>query len=63
VSDVRDKGAARAVEVLSTLVIPQIAPFTPDDLGEIPGELPVEDVPVGIAMRGSDRTIPGGEDG
>jgi hypothetical protein len=62
VSDIRDERPARAIEVLSTLVVPQIAAFAPDDLREIPSELPVEDVTIGIAMRGSDRSVPGGED-
>jgi hypothetical protein len=62
VSDIRDERPARAIEVLSTLVVPQIAAFAPDDLREIPCELPVEDVTIGIAMRGSDRSVPGGED-
>jgi hypothetical protein len=62
VADVRDEGTARSVEVPLTLVVPQVAPFPPDDLGKIPIELPVEDVTVGIAMRGSDRAVPGGEE-
>jgi hypothetical protein len=60
--DIRDEGTAGAIEVLSTLVIPQIAAFSPDDLREIPSELPVEDVTIRIAMRGSDRSVPGGEE-
>jgi hypothetical protein len=62
VADVRDEGTARSVEVPLTLVVPQVATFPPDDLGKIPIELPVEDVTVGIAMRGSDRAVPGGEE-
>jgi hypothetical protein len=62
VADVRDEGASRTVEVPLTLLIEQVTAFSPDDLGKIPSELPVEDVTIRIAMRGSDRTVPGGED-
>ena len=63
VADVGDEGTSGSVEILSALVVPQVAPFSPDDLGEFPGELPVEDVTVRIAMRRGDRAVPGGEDG
>ena len=60
VADVRDERPSVSVEIPLTLVIPQVAPLPPNDLREIPGELPVEDVTVRIAMRGSDRAVPAG---
>jgi hypothetical protein len=62
VANVRDEGTSRTVEIPLTLLVPEIAAFSPDDLGKIPGELPVEDVTIRIAMRGSDRAVPGGEE-
>jgi hypothetical protein len=62
-ADVCDEGASGSVEVPLTLVVPQVAPFSPYDLGEFPGELSVEDVTLWVSMRGSDRAIPGGEEG
>jgi hypothetical protein len=62
VTDVRDEGTSRSIEIPLTLLVEQIAPFAPDDLGKIPGQLPVEDVAIRVAMRGSDRAVPGGED-
>jgi hypothetical protein len=62
VADVRDEGTSRSVEVPLTLLVIQVTAFPPDDLGKIPGELPVEDVTIRIAMRGSDRAVPGGEE-
>jgi hypothetical protein len=54
VSHVRDERSARSIEIPLTLAVPEVAPFPPHDLGEIPGELAVEDVTFRVAMRGSD---------
>ncbi|MEP7085930.1 MAG: hypothetical protein ABI884_01235 [Gemmatimonadota bacterium] len=58
--DVRDKGSTASIEISTAGFIPQVAPFAPNDLGEIAGQLPVEDVAVWIAMRGSDLRFLGG---
>jgi len=63
VADVGDESAAASIEIPAAAFVPQIAPFPANDRGKIAGELPIENVALGVAMRSSDRTIPEGEDG
>jgi len=63
VADVGDEGTAAAIEIAASAVVPEIASLAADDEGEISGQLSVENVAVGVAMRRSDRTTPAGGDG